>query len=131
MRLFNHLFLRCFAVLLATMFILNTVYAGGMMVSIALTQSQQNHAVQQLHESQHAESAHQHLYDGLNAHEVDHKPASHGGCKHCNYCLACSSMMINSLIIKTINTNKLVLVESISPLYLSPTSPQLQKPPIA
>jgi len=131
MRFFNHHFLRIFVALLLTMFVANMVYAGGMMVSTARTQTQQNQTAQQLHESQHAESAHQHLYDGLNAHEVDHKPASHGGCKHCNHCLACSSMMINSLIIKTINANKPVLVESISPLYLSHISPQLQKPPIA
>lgn len=140
MRLFNHLFLRIFVALLVTMFIANTVYAGGMMVSTALTSAQQKQNVQQKPNSQQkqielhnheAQHAHQHEHAVLNTHEIDHQAASHGGCKHCNHCLACSSMMANHAIKVIEDSHKPVMVTSPSPVYLSPTSPQLQKPPIA
>ena len=121
MRCFNHHFLRFFVALLATMLIANTVYAGGMMVSAAHTQAQQNHSMQ--HEHGHEQTV-------SNAHALDHKPAAHGGCKHCNHCLACSSMMPNPAIILTEHANRPVLAVALSTLYLSPVSPQLQKPPI-
>jgi Ni/Co efflux regulator RcnB len=140
MRLFNHLFLRIFVALLVTMLIANTVYAGGMMVSTALTNAQQKQNVQQKsnvqqkqsalhnHEAQHA---HQHAHAELNTHEIDHQTTSDGGCKHCNHCLACSSMMPNHAMKVIEDSHKAVMVTSSSPVYLSPTSPQLQKPPIA
>lgn len=128
MRLFNHLFLRFFVALLVTMLIANTVYAGGMMVSTALTNAQQKPNALHNHEAQHA---HQHEHAALNTHEIDHQAASHGGCKHCNHCLACSSMMANHAIKVIEDSHKPVMVTSPSPVYLSPTSPQLQKPPIA
>jgi ferredoxin len=124
MRLFNHLFLRIFVALLVTMLIANTVYAGGMMVSTALTNVQQKQSALHNHEAQHAHAA-------LNTHEIDHQATSHGGCKHCNHCLACSSMMPNHAMKIIEDSHKAVMVTSSSPAYLSPTSPQLQKPPIA
>ena len=131
MRLFNHHFLRIFVALLVTMFVANTVYAGGMMVSTAITQAQQTHVQQHAHSTQHADLTHQHAHIGLSKHTLDHKPATHGGCKHCNHCLACSSMMPNQVTIVIGNVNNFVLAIGLTPLYLSPTSPQLQKPPIA
>lgn len=131
MRLFNHHFLRIFVALLLTMFVANMVYAGGMMVSTVITPTQQ--ALTQLHAhlTQHADVTHQHAHIGLGKHTLDHKPASHGGCKHCNHCLACSSMMPSQLSNFTQGAKQVVLAITLTPLYLSPTSPQLQKPPIA
>jgi hypothetical protein len=131
MHLFNHHFLRIFVALLVTVFVANTVYAGGMMVSTAITQAQQTHVQQHAHSTQHADLTHQHAHIGLSKHTLDHKPASHGGCKHCNHCLACSSMMPSQLSNFTQGTHQVVLAITLTPLYLSPTSPQLQKPPIA
>lgn len=130
MRLFNHLFLRIFVALLVTMLIANTVYAGGMMVSTALTNAQQKSNVQQKQSALHNHEA-QHAHAALNTHEIDHQATSHGGCKHCNHCLACSSMMPNHAMKVIEDSHKAVMVTSSSPAYLSPTSPQLQKPPIA
>lgn len=140
MRLFNHHFLRIFVALLVTMLSANTVYAGGMMVSAALAQTQQidssnqSQGAQEIQNTLHnhdAQHAHQHEYAGLSNHALEHKPTSHGGCKHCNHCLACSSMMPNLVTIVIENANNPVLLTSLTPLYLSPISPQLQRPPIA
>lgn len=137
---FKHYFMRIFAVLLTTMFIVNTVYAGSMMVSVNLTQfpsGDSTHHVQH-HDgtgtgtgvAAHAHAQH-HQHETDIANDVEHKSASHHNCKQCNHCLACFSVLMPVVLEIATSTNQPVLAIGVTSLYSSPTSPLLQRPPIA
>lgn len=129
MRFLKQHFFRFFVSLLASMLIANTVYAGGVMVSENFAQATQQHeAVKHEHaEHQHAQSKHA----DENADGAAHQTQSHANCKHCNHCLACFSMMMPSVFKLEAEASKSPLLIRYTFLYTSPTSPQLQRPPIA
>lgn len=129
MRSLKQHFSRFFVSLLAAMLIANTVYAGSMMVSVNFAQATQQHdAVKHVHaEHQHVQSKHA----NDNADDDASNSAAHASCKHCNHCLACFSMMVPSVLKLSAETSKPVLAIRYTSLYTSPTSPQLQRPPIA
>lgn len=141
---FKHHFMRIFAVLLATVLIVNTVYAGGMMVSANFIQSQHvdkhtdEHSNAHSHAYQHSDTsvtlqAHAQHHQHKTAHTNDdvHTPTSHNNCKQCNHCLACFSILMPAVLKIAASANQPVLAMSITSLYLSPTTPLLQRPPIA
>lgn len=140
MQSFNHRLLRTFVFLLATVFITNTVYAGGMMVTVTLNSMAGSKMVQSQASNEHnnahhchdqviADEAHQQGHS-QGYHQSRHKPQSQSGCSHCNHCLACFSVIPQGQI-KTISSlNQVVLAISFAEIYLSPTSAQPQKPPI-
>jgi hypothetical protein len=149
MRLFNHHFLRIFVALLITVFITNTVYAGSMMVSasfnsIAVSTSAQ--AVSELTEGhhchEHASSNQHHSYQNdsdknhgsgdVSISQQSHdKSPSHGSCGHCNQCMACYSMMLYDQVNVAFISSQPVLAIATHVLYLAPTNPQPNKPPIS
>lgn len=144
MRLFSHHFLQVFVVLLITVFISNTVYAGGMMVSASLDSHVVNTSMQPQAVSAHADEHHQHAYgssDQNHAHQhhdsgdslISHQPQSpsHGSCSHCNHCMACYSMMINDQVKLASISSKPVLAIAMHVHYLAPTNPLPNKPPIS
>lgn len=149
MRLFNHHFLRIFVVLLVTVFITNTVYAGSMMVSasfnsIAVNNSAQavletteghhcdDHASSDQHRSHQNDSDKNHSSaDALISQQSHDQSPSHGGCGHCNHCLACYSMMFYEQVNVASISSQPVLAIATHVLYLAPTNPQPNKPPIS
>jgi len=133
---FKHHFMRIFAVLLATVFIANTVYASSMMVSASFKQSRSNDVYS--HEHKHGETgdmihahAQYHQHKTANSNHDVHNAASHHNCKQCNHCLACFSILMPDLVEIAASTNQPVLAISSTSLYLSHVSPLLQRPPIA
>jgi hypothetical protein len=149
MRLFNHHFLRIFVALLITVFITNTVYAGSMMVSasfnsIAVSTSAQavselteghhchDHARSDQYHSHNSDSEKSHHYaDALISQQSHDQSPSHGGCSHCNDCLACYSMMLYDQVNVASISSQPVLAIATHVLYLAPTNPQPNKPPIS
>jgi len=151
MRLYNHHFLRIFVVLLVTVFITNTVYAGSVMVSasfnsIAVNASAQAQAVLEsvaehhCHDPDSSDQYHSHHNDSdENHHSADvlisqqshDQSPSHGGCSHCNHCLACYSMMLYDQVNVASISSQPVLAIATNALYIAPTNPQPKKPPIA
>jgi hypothetical protein len=134
MRLFNHHFLRIFVVLLVTVFITNTVYAGSMMVStsfntVAVNTSAQSQVVSESAVEHHCDdhgSSGQHY-----SYQFHDQSPSHGGCGHCNHCLACYSMMFYDQVNVASISSQPVLAIATHLLYLAPTNPQPNKPPIS
>lgn len=144
MRLFNHHFLRIFVVLLVTVFITDTVYAGSMMMSASLESHVVNASMQTQAVSTHADEHHQHAYgsldqnhthqhhdagDSLTSHQ--HQSPSHGSCSDCNHCMACYSMMLDDQVKMASISSQPVLAIATHVLYLAPTNPQPNKPPIS
>lgn len=127
--------MRIFVTLLVTVFFANTVYAGGMMVSANIGEAQLVSAINHSHEDTsfvdeaHAQH-HQHIPAATQDGDV-HDSKSHTACKQCNHCLACFSILLPSIPEMIANADKPVLAMSVTSLYLSPTSPLLQRPPIA
>jgi hypothetical protein len=149
MRLFNRHFLRIFVVLLVTVFITNTVYADSMMVSASFNSIAVNtsaHTASELTEGhhchEHASLDQHHSYQndsdknygseyvsiGQQSHD---KSPSHGGCSHCNHCMACYSMMLYDQVNVAFISSQPVLAIATHVLYLAPTNPQPNKPPIS
>lgn len=130
---FKHHFMRIFTVLLATVFIANTVYAGSMMVSINLTQFASGDSTNHLHHHDGSGVEAQLItqqHSTANADDDIHKPISHGSCKQCNHCLACFSVLMPAILKIAVSADKPVLAMSITSLYSSPASALLQRPPI-
>lgn len=127
--------MRIFVTLLVTVFFANTVYAGGMMVSANSGEAQQVSAINHSHEDTdfvaegHAQH-HQHFSAAAQDGDV-HDSKSHTACKQCHHCLACFSILLPTIPEMITSANKPVLAMSVTSLYLSPTSPLLQRPPIA
>ena len=134
MRLFNHHFLRIFVVLLVTVFITNTVYAGSMMVSASFNTVAVNTSTQSQVVSEHTVEHHCDDHGSSDQHysyqSHDQSP-SHGGCGHCNHCLACYSMMFYEQVNVASISSQPVLAIATHVLYLAPTNPQPNKPPIS
>lgn len=132
---FKHHFMRIFVTLLVTVFFANTVYAGGMMVSANIGEAQPASAINHSHEDTgfvaegHAQH-HQHITVAAQNGDV-HDSKSHTACKQCHHCLACFSIMLPTIPEIIASADKPVLAMSVTSLYLSPTSPLLQRPPIA
>ena len=155
MRLFNHHFLRIFVVLLVTVFITNTVYAGSMMVSASLNSIAVNAPVQsplqsravsepvmehhchdmnssdQYYSHKNNSDKSHHSSDFLISHQTHDQSPSHGGCGHCNHCMACYSMMLYDQLNMVTISSQPVLAISTFVLYLAPTNPQPNRPPIS
>ena len=139
MCLFNHHFLRIFIVLLVTVFITNTVYAGSMMVPASFNSHAVNMSLQPQAEFAHGEEHHCHDHDSSDQHQdagdalISHQPQapSHGSCSHCNHCMACYSMMLDDQVNLAPISSKPVLAIATHVLYLAPTNPQPNKPPIS
>jgi hypothetical protein len=154
MLLFNHHFLRIFVVLLITVFISNTVYAGGMMVSASLDSVAVNASLQspikltaqshiaskhgEAHNCHHHDSFdqnHAHQYHGagdtLISHQAHDQSPSHGSCSHCNHCMACYSMILYDQVNVASISSQPVLAIANRVLYQAPTTPQPNKPPIS
>ncbi len=134
MRLFNHHFLRIFVVLLVTVFITNTVYAGSMMVSASFNTVAVNTSAQAQVVSEHTVEHHcdDHGSSGQHYSYQSHDQSpSHGGCGHCNHCLACYSMMFYDQVNVASISSQPVLAIATHVLYLAPTNPQPNKPPIS
>jgi hypothetical protein len=155
MRLFNHHFLGIFVALLVTVFVTNTVYAGSMMVSASFNTIAASAPVQSLlhpqavlapagghhcHDHAGSDQYHSHQNDSGKNHSSadilisnqshDQSP-SHGGCGHCNHCLACYSMMFYDQVNVAPVSSQPVLAIATHVLYLAPTNPQPNKPPIS
>jgi hypothetical protein len=132
---FKHHFMRIFVTLLVTVFFANTVYAGGMMVSANIGEAQSAAEINHSHEDTgfvaqgHAQH-HQHISAAAQDGDV-HDSKSHTACKQCNHCLACYSILLPSIPETMASANSPVLTLRVTSLYLSPTSPLLQRPPIA
>lgn len=126
----HHRLLKMLVALLVTMFLANTVYASGMMLTVSSTLPQHSEVMEHNHMPEQSQAEH-HQHEFASMHDEAHKPAPHSGCKHCNHCLACFSMITPSVIKFATTINKPVLAILYTSLYTSPTSPQLQKPPIA
>lgn len=155
MRLYNHHFLRIFVVLLVTVFITNTVYAGSVMVSASFNSIAVNGPVQSPLQSQAVSQPvmeyHCHNHDSsgqyyshqnnsdknhhssdllISYHSHDQSP-SHGSCSHCNHCLACYSVILYDEVNVVSISSQPVLAIATNALYIAPTNPQPKKPPIA
>ncbi len=130
MKLFHFHLFRTFVFLLLTVFVANTVYAGGMMTSVAvenLAESVAENVEVQQSVNQHEQHAH-HCHDQQ---QTKQKSQSHTGCDSCNHCLACFSIIPQSQL-RTISIPKqMILAIVFEKIYLSPVRAQPQKPPIA
>lgn len=95
-------------------------------------QAQAEHA--KLHHDHAAENhaAWQHgAENSLISHQSQHQSPSHGGCSHCNHCLACYSIIVHDTVAMMPFTSQPVLAVAGKNLYLSPALIQPNKPPIA
>lgn len=105
------------------------------MVSANSDEAQQVSAINHSHEDtgyvaeRHAQH-HQHFSAAAQDGDV-HDSKSHTACKQCHHCLACFSILLPTIPEMIASANKPVLAMSVTSLYLSPTSPLLQRPPIA
>lgn len=124
MKLFGYYSLRSFVFLLLSVFVINTTYAGGMMVSATLEDLPVTSIAQQ---PTGAGEAHEH---DCHLQHADQKQQPHKGCGHCNHCLACSSILTQGHAADVSIINQMVLAISFEQIYLSPISHQPEKPPI-
>lgn len=129
MRLFNHHFLRILVAMLVAVFVANTVYAGGMMVSASGSMLDMNPAAET-----HAITADvttHHCHDQAISDQLDagHESESHAA-SHCHDCMACYSFILNRQLDVAAVRSQPVLAVTANVLYLAPITPQPSKPPI-
>lgn len=138
MRLFNHYLLHTFVVLLITVLITNTVYAAATMASVsfnglsasAQSQADDNAGMQHCHDHAHSDKR----YDSVDSSLYDQSQdtsQSYSACSDCTHCMACCSMIPQQHSEMGSVSGSIVLTVVPKPLYLSPASPQPNKPPIA
>ncbi|ADI29985.1 conserved hypothetical protein [Methylotenera versatilis 301] len=118
MSLSSHKLLRLFVLLLLTLFISETVYASGMMVSVEVTPSHAEAQAEHCHEVQLVQQAHE-------------KQHAHANCKDCGHCFACFSMMVQAPLSSPALQKTVIATALFVEIYHSPSTAQPQKPPIA
>lgn len=128
MRLLNHHFLRILVALLVTVFVVNTVYAGNMMVSASAKLAMSTAVKTQMMEE---DTMAHHCHDQASSVHPDseHESPSHNN-SHCHHCMACYSVIINSQLTEIALHSLPVLAVAPSVVYLAPVTPQPSKPPI-
>lgn len=128
MRKFTSPFLRLFVILMLSVFVSETVYASSMMAfaSMPAQKVSQNVALHQ-YDNAYAEHCHKVQDDQKLSNQAHHKQS---GNSYCHHCVACFSMIsqgqFNLFVMPMPMVEKVAFVE----IYHSPTSAQLQKPPI-
>lgn len=125
MKLFHFHWLRTVVFLLLTVFVANTVYAGGMMMSVAIENLAESVSVEV------QQSVNQHAHHCHDQQQAKQKSQSRTGCNSCNHCLACFSIIPQSQLRALSIPKQMVFAVSFVQIYLSPISTQPQKPPIA
>lgn len=131
MPLFHHHFLRILVVLLVSVFMANTVYAGSMYPVTAEAMSEHDmahHCHEQADTDQHYSEHHQ-TASSQAGNQAEHQSQSHGG-SHCHHCMACYSMILDVQPEVASVSSKPVLAVTVNVLYLAPVNPQPSKPPI-
>ena len=137
MRFLSHFLLRGFIFLLLTVFIANTVYASGVMAADqlhALAENKDNKIAQCHAASSSAVKHHCHQQlasDGALQHQTQHQHQHKNSCNDCNHCFACFTVIIPSHFSHISNSDMSISAIPFTEIYLSPTSAQPQKPPIA
>lgn len=128
MRLLNLHFLRTLVALLVAVFVVNTVYAGTIMVSANSKLAMNNAA--EIHMMAENVMAH-HCHDQASAGHTDseHESPPHNN-SHCHHCMACYSFIVNSQLAEIALRSLPVLAVAPNVLYLAPVNPQPSKPPI-
>lgn len=125
MKLFSHHSLRSLVFLLLAVFVMNTTYAGGSMVSAAFENLSVSGIVQQ--DGGEGEFHERYCHE---QHHSDQKTQPHAGCGNCNHCLACFSILTQGRVADVSIINQMVQAISFEQIYLSPISHQPEKPPI-
>lgn len=121
MRFYRYRWLHHVVLLLLTIFVINTVYASGMMVSMPNEVSPH-----QVSDKNHA--LHCHHADVL---DQNSSQKSHDNCKACSHCLACFAAMAQSALVTVVMSPQMVLAISFANIYAPPVDIQPQKPPIS
>lgn len=135
MRIVHPNILKLFIFLLLTVFITETVYANGMMIverNSGSNSSQiavnNDHPVEHCHDMQTAQQDHVQSYNNPQSHN---KPQSQSSCTNCSHCFACFTMIPQGQFSVISMRPQKIVATAFAENYLSPTSIQLQKPPIA
>jgi len=122
MHLLSHKLLRLFVLLLAMVFISETVYAGGM---VAVAQVSPNNAESQ---TEHCHKVQQAIKHSQQTHE---KQQSHANCQDCSHCFACFSMIVQAPLGTAALQKQVIVATVFVEIYHSPSTFQALKPPIA
>ena len=117
--------LRTFIFLLLTVFLTDTVYAGGMMV---VDQLATNHSSISEHciESTNADTHSDH-----HKHDAKQKQSSNDHCSKCGHCMACFTVLPPTQIANIQSQIEAIAISLFEPTYLSHISAQPQRPPIS
>ncbi len=120
----NQRLLRSLIFLLTTVFLMDTVYANGMMIDSQMSMNNAGVADKYL-EANHDEAHSEHHHD---AHS---KQSSASGCSECSHCMACFSVLPpNQVSLTQLHTQQ--MASSLhKPSYVSHVSARLQRPPIS
>jgi hypothetical protein len=120
MTLSSHKLLRLFVLLLLTVFISETVYASGMMLSAQMASSSTETRSEHCHDQQFVQHAQQ----------TQEKKHAHASCKDCSHCFACFSMLVQAPLSVPALQKKLIATALFVEIYHSPSAAKPQKPPI-
>jgi predicted aldo/keto reductase-like oxidoreductase len=87
-----------------------------------------DHLVEHCHDMQITQQGHVQSYNNPQSHD---KPQSQSSCTNCSHCLACFAMIPQAQFSVISMRPQKIVATAFAEHYLSPTSIQLQKPPIA
>lgn len=116
---------RVFIFLLLTVFLTDTVYAGGMMVADQLCA---NHTVSTESHNHDGHNMEQHAYHN---HDAGQKQSANDHCSKCGHCMACFTVLPPSQIGNMHSQVQAIEVSLFEPTYHSHISAQPQRPPIS
>ena len=120
--------LRTFIFLLLTVFMVNTVYASGMMSVIRLPST--NNSAVEYHLNNDDHSAHQNHHQKHRSESKQERP-SDDHCSKCTHCMACMSYLSPSEFNKIDSQIEEASILLFKPNYLSYIRAQPQRPPIS
>ena len=111
--------------LLLTIFIINTVYASGMMLAGEISV---NHTAKDIiHEHDHHDMAkHNHK-----SHDSEQQQSTNQNCSKCGHCLACFTVLPPTQLAKIQSQTVTSTISLFEPSYLSHISAQPHRPPIS
>ena len=118
--------LRYYIFLLLTIFVTDTVSAGGMMLT---TQLSVNHTVKS--EIHNQDNHHDMIQHNHQDHDTGQKQSTNDNCSKCGHCLACFTVLPPSQLDKMQSQILASIIRLFEPSYLSHISAQPQRPPIS
>lgn len=126
----NFKYLRFFIFLLTTVFLLDTVYASGMMTAAQISANNSDVTEDHLEVNHYGDAQHSDAHSNHH-HDSHKKQSSDSGCSKSSHCMACFTVLPPSQLKNIQSQMQQITTSLFKTSYISHVSARLQRPPIS